>query len=55
MKTHRLLGLAPFAILLALSLTSCRGAQIRDTEARVDKLEARVAALEAQVQMLAKK
>ncbi len=55
MRTQLRIGLAPFAILLALSLTSCRGAQIRDTEERVDKLEARVAALEAQVQMLAKK
>ncbi len=45
----------PLALLVAAFTTSCRGAQIRDTEARVDKLEARVAALEAQVQMLAKK
>jgi hypothetical protein len=55
MNTRRSARFLPLALLLVLCATSCRGAQIRDTEDRVDKLEARVAALEAQVQMLAKK
>jgi len=55
MKYQRAIVLTLLACVLALSTTSCRGVQIRDTESRVDKLEARVSALEAQVQMLAKK
>lgn len=52
MKPHFLLA---SALLLALVSSSCRGVQIHQLEARIDKLEARQAALEAKLEMLTKK
>jgi outer membrane murein-binding lipoprotein Lpp len=52
MKAHLLLAAL---VLLTLGASSCRGAQIRQLEARIDKLEAHQAALDAKVEMLTKK